>query len=64
MEMIALVPVIMLFSYVLRIYLTVKHPHIRDAWDEVEARRIQKRNEMLGSSAQAGLWITKFLIKK
>jgi hypothetical protein len=68
MEAIAVLVVIALVGYVakfaLRIYLTVKHPHIRDAWDEAEERREAKRKKVAGGALNAGLGIAKVFLKK
>ena len=48
----------------LRMYLTVKHPKIRDAWDEAETRKQDQRKRLAGGALNAGIGITKMFLKK
>lgn len=62
--LIALVGFVSAAKFGLRMFLSVKHPQVREAWDEAEERRRQRQKQMAGGAVKAGLGIARILMKK
>jgi len=50
--------------HLFRVFLTVKHPKVLSAWEEVEAKRRKRNKDLAGGALRGGLGIAKVFLKK
>lgn len=62
--LIAFVSFVAAAKFGLRMYLSVNHPKVRDAWDEAEERRAERNKKMAGGALNLGVGLAKTFLKK
>jgi len=62
--LIALFAFVTVSRHLFRVFLTVKHPKVLSAWEEVEAKRTERNKKLAGGALRGGLGIAKILMKK
>ena len=62
--LIAFVGFVSAAKFGLRMYLTVNHPKVREAWDEAEERRAERHKKMAGGAVHLAGGLAKTFLKK